>query len=534
MEKRRKVFVFQLLLLLSFLVLAGRLFQLQVVGGGKNRELAEGNRIKVIKIPAPRGVIYDRQGRVLARNIPIFNCDREEALKLEAGGKEVETGIGREYPYGEVLAPVIGYLGEAAEGEIANYQIDKLSNCELKAGDLVGRTGVEQQYDCLLRGDDGGELVEVDAVGREVRKIGRKEPVLGKDLTLTVDAVLQKTAYEALGNKKGAAVVSFPATGEILTLVSSPSFDANLFEAAKWQSGKVSELGKILNDPRQPLFNRAISGVYPPGSTFKLITAAAGLEEGKIDKNFTIDDPGIIQIGPYRFGNWYFLSYGKKEGPVDLVKAIQRSTDTFFYKVGELVGIEKLAGWAGKFGLGKTLGIDLPSEAEGFVPDEAWKKKTKGEPWFLGDTYHLSIGQGDLLVTPLQMNNWTAAVANGGKVCQPYLTEVQSSKFKVQNEQCRDLGLKKETIELITEGMKKACEPGGTGWPFFNFKIPVACKTGTAEYGDPKGQTHAWFTVFGPAEKPEIVVTVLVEGGGEGASVAAPIAKKILEEWKVW
>jgi penicillin-binding protein 2 len=563
MEKRAKFFVFQILLFLGFLVLVARLIQLQVIEGKRNRELAEGNRIKMVRLPAPRGVIYDRQGRVLARNIPVYTknqkpktknqiLSREEAMGLEAQGRggEVTTEIGREYPYGEILAHVIGYLGEASPEEV---QSSKFKVQSYKLGDLVGRTGIEEQYDCLLRGRDGGKIVEVNVNGNKVKEIGERKPVPGQDLHLTLDAYLQKTAFEALAGKKGAAVVSNPQNGEILALVSSPSFNPDIFgscQAVKLPSCPA-ELETILTDPNRPLFNRAISGTYPPGSTFKIITAVAGLEEGKINRNFKYDDPGVITIGPYRFANWYYLSHGAREGLVDVITAIQRSTDTFFYKVGEMVGLEGLTKWERRFGLGAPLGIDLPSESEGFVPDEARKKKAKRESWFLGDTYHLAIGQGDLLVTPLQVNAWTAVMANGGRLCRPHLALTGVTPVRGNpSEECRDLELKQETISLIREGMKRACEPSdsegrkaGTGWPFFNFKVPVGCKTGTAEFGDPENRTHAWFTVFAPSYasdseasegKPEIAVTVLVEGGGEGSNVAAPIAKKILEAWKVW
>ncbi|MCL4382428.1 penicillin-binding transpeptidase domain-containing protein, partial [Patescibacteria group bacterium] len=256
-----------------------------------------------------------------------------------------------------------------------------------------------------------------------------------------------------------------------------------------------------------------------------------------------VEDTGVITIGPYKYPNWFWLQYGKTDGLLNIVTALKRSNDIYFYKVGEWVGVEKLAQWAGKMGVGKILGIDLPGEAAGVMPTPEWRKKTRGDEWYLGDTYHLAIGQGDLQVTPLQANFWTNVIANGGKLCRPTL---------LKNQDCKDLGLKKETIGLIKEGMKEACSTGGTGWPFFEFKvqssefgerkISVACKTGTAEYGDPQNKTHAWFTVFAPlpaeksakaapADEPELTITVLVEGGGEGSNVAAPIAKKILEEW---
>ena len=268
------------------------------------------------------------------------------------------------------------------------------------------------------------------------------------------------------------------------------------------------------------MFNRAIAGAYPPGSTFKIVTTAAGIEDGKIDKNTLFEDTGQIVVGDYTYRNWYFTQYGKTEGKIDVIGAIKRSTDTFFYKVGEWVGPEKLTIWAQKFGLGKKTGLDISGEALGLVPDPG------GRRWFLGNTYHLAIGQGDLLATPLQINMMTSVIANGGRLCRPAISDQLSATSN-----CQDLELKAETLRLVREGMKEACSPGGTAFPFFDFTPAVACKTGTAEFGDPQNRTHAWLTAFAPADDPEIVVTVLVEAGGEGSSVAAPIARKVLEEW---
>jgi len=628
-----------LLLIIAFVVLFGRLFQLMIWQGPRYRELSEGQRIRERVIRAPRGLIKDRNGKILARNRPIYklsncqivklsNCEEkiishQEALEIEAKGGAGAAGLRvetvREYPEGEALAHLIGYTGEITEEEIANYQIIKLSNYKIE--DIVGRMGVEEEYDEILRGVDGRELIETDASGRPLRVLAKIEPQPGQDLTFTIDLDLQKKVAELMKDKKGAVVVSQPKTGEILALYSSPSFEPNRFI-----EGKEGEEGLegILEDPEEPLFNRAIAGLYPPGSVFKIITASAGLEEKVIDGQTEIEDVGVIQIGPYRYPNWYFTQYGRKEGMVKVVKAIQRSNDIFFYKVGEMVGVEKLAEWGRKFGIGSLLGIDLPGEGVGVMPDEAWKKKVKGEPWFLGDTYHLAIGQGNLLVTPLEVNFWTGVIVNGGKLCRPKvmkdsevgkgLTAEVAQERRLGREQifdlrlrsptkiflfadrspesssgsliankenfvgsppqmlvlpalfsafisgvwakessCQEIGLSEETISLIKEGMKKACEPGGTGWPLFKFtvhssqftadgrrfldggngmvEIPTGCKTGTAEFGDPKGRTHAWFTVFAPFEEPEMVVTVLVEDGGEGSDVAAPIAKEILKEW---
>ena len=284
-----------------------------------------------------------------------------------------------------------------------------------------------------------------------------------------------------------------------------------------------------------------------------------------------------MRVGDFSFGNWYFLQYGGIEGAVDIVKAIARSNDIYFYKLGETTGVATIAEWGKRLGVGQKTGIDIGGEAEGVMPDPVWKKKVRKEDWYLGDTYHLAIGQGDLTVTPLQVNMWTNVIASGGELCKPTLLKAISEKREAISN-CRDLKIKKETIDLITEGMRRACYRGddvpyqGTGWPLFDFTVmretlsesggagekravPVACKTGTAEFGlpaqagDPDNKTHAWFTAFAPLPsealakegsltdsatitgEPEIVVTVLVEKGGEGSSVAGPIAKKILEEW---
>lgn len=545
-----------------------RLFHLSVVDGGYYRQLAEGNRIREEKIPASRGIIYDRNGHILARNIPVFKTKSRKVFfedKPSLEPADITEEVGREYVYRGVFAHVLGYTGEADENDIEK------SNSLYQTGDLIGKMGVEKTYDRHLRGQNGKELKEVDAVGKTVRILGKIAPIPGKNLSVTLDLDLQKAASEAMGGKIGAVIVEDPQNGELLVLYSSPSFDPNGFIRDK-------DVEKMFSDPDKPLYNRAISGEYPPGSTFKIVTAIAALENGVITKDTKIEDTGVLTVGTFSFGNWYFSQYGRKEGILDIIGAIRRSNDIFFYKTGEMVGIERLADWAVRLGIGRTLGIDIPGEADGLMPDENWRKRVMGEGWYLGNTYHVAIGQGDVLTTPLQVNAWTNVIANGGKLCRPHLVKTESGKetsdgvrkhsSEVEGfgEICRDLGIKKETIELIREGMKEACSPaspaggpGGTGWPLFKFKvqnskfkidgidflesyesttsgkpvveIPVACKTGTAEFGDPKNRTHAWFSVFAPVYNPQISVTVLLEAGGEGSTNAAPIAKKILEQW---
>ncbi len=509
-----RALLFSTVVCLLFFSLILRLAHLTIIRGHELRSLADGNRTRELIRHAPRGMIFDRTGKQLATSID----------------------SGRQYPYGSALAHLLGYTGELSADELLQPYFQTR---QYGLGDRIGRFGAEEVYEEQLRGRNGKDFVEVDAGENILRTLGRDPEVAGEPVTLTVDADLAKIVEQSFpAGARGAVVVSKPATGEILALYSSPSFDSNTFTRAITQG----EYESLLNNPDQPLFFRPIGGVYPPGSTFKIVTAIGALQEGAITRETMIEDNGTITIGQFSFANWYFTQYGKTEGPVDIVKAIQRSNDIFFYRTGEKLGITKLADWAHRVGIGKPLGIELGGEAGGLMPDAAWKNsyftspadlESRNNQWYLGDTYHIAIGQGYLLVTPLQVNAWTNVIANGGKLCRPTIEKIQSSKFKIQN--CKDLGIKKETIQLITEGMKKACEPGGTGWPLFNFSTPVACKTGTAEFGPSassgQAKTHAWFAVFAPIQEPEISITVLVEGGGEGSTVAAPVAKKILEAW---
>jgi len=452
------------------------------------RLLADENRIKQEILPAPRGKILDRFGEVLTLS--------------------------------EANAHVLGYVGEADEEEAAKFYL----------GAVVGKMGLEKQYDQSLRGVDGLSILEKDAQGKVLRELRRIEPIQGEALATTLDAGLQKKAFELMNQRKGAVVISNPITGEILALVSSPSFDAR-------------NLPKFLADKDLPLFNRAISGEYPPGSTFKVVTATAALEEGKIDQTTKIEDTGELRVGVYRFGNWYFDQYGRKEGWLEIIRALARSNDIFFYKLGEYLGINALADWARYFGLGSKTGIDLEGEANGLIPDPEWKEAVLKDQWYLGDTYISAIGQGNILTTPIQLNQMIDVIASRGKLCRPHLVADKQDK-------CKQLDIQEKTLNLITEGLKQVCETGGTAWPFFDFKVKdnppaggyVAGKTGTAEFGpspsvDGSGQgrveyqTHALFIGFAPADKPEIAITVLLEGAGEGSYQAAPVAKELLTYW---
>jgi penicillin-binding protein 2 len=467
-----KLTILNWLIVLSLIGLLGRLVSLQVINHDYYSALANENRIKVEIIPADRGVIYDRNRQVLSRNAP----------------------EGRDYLLGASASQVLGYVGEGDR-------------------EIVGKSGLELVYDDRLKGQAGAILVETDAGGNPIRQIGRREPVAGQDIVTTLDLELQQKAYEIMTGKKGALVASDPESGAVLALVSSPGFDP-------------SQVEKYLNDPGLPLFNRAIGGVYPPGSVFKPIVAIGALEEGKADAATRIEDTGEIKIGPQVFGNWYFSQYGRTEGVLDIVGALKRSNDIFFYRLGESLGIRHLSEWAKFFGVGRITGIDLSGEAEGLMPDPEWKQSVKKEDWYLGDTIISSIGQGDILMTPLQVNQVMSVFAAKGKSCPPHL---------VVNKPCRDLDIQPQSIELVTRGLEAVTQTGGTAYPFFDFKVNgqpmiVAGKTGTAEFGD-KDHTHAWFSGFAPGDDPNIVVTVLLEGAGEGSAEAAPVAKELLAFW---
>ncbi len=517
-----------LLFSLGFL-LVGRLFQLTVVEGKWRRSLAEDNRILALPLLAPRGGLLDRNGVALTQNVPVYRrqvpgtspaalafetIDRDEALRLLSDPNErISYSILRQYPCGVACAPVVGYVAEAGADELEQM-------ADYGMGDWVGRSGAEKVLERLLKGVRGEEYVEINARGMATRTVGLKEPQSGSTVTLTIDQGLQQRLYQAFEGKAGAAVVLAAQTGEVLAMVNSPTFDPNL-------------ITESLSQPNQPFFNRSLSGNYAPGSTFKLVTATAALEDEKITAETTFQDTGELVVGSYRYGNWLYDEHGRTEGEVDVVRAIARSNDIFFYQIGGLVGPESLARWAELFGFGSTWGLESWGASKGLVPTPAWKQEVKLERWYLGNTYHMSIGQGDVLATPMQVAMMTAAIARGGVVCPPQfvMNNGDVALGASPNQACQQLNLHESTIELLQQGMELACQPGGTGVPFFTYSIPVGCKTGTAQQGGEDALPHAWFTMYAPAINPEIVVTVLVEQGGQGSTVAAPIAKVASDYW---
>ncbi|MBU3935599.1 hypothetical protein KJ909_02900 [Patescibacteria group bacterium] len=527
-ELNWKYWFFRWALGVSFVLLLTVTARMSLVRYSYYQMRARDNKVYTMLIPASRGTIKDRKDRVVAESLyQYFKMEGREKLYEGVGkfegfkfeGKDLAYDLKRYYSYGESMSFVVGWVGEVNSDEI------KADRCglNLAGGDRVGKTGLEAALDCSLRGKNGQRLVEVDAKGEYVREMGRQNPEEGKDLKLSIDAFWQEKIYKLVSSydKNVVVVMSEPATGKILALVSSPSFDANKFSYERDEE-KIEE---YLNDTTdRPLLNRSIGALYHPGSVFKLVVAVAGLEEGVVDKNTEIEDTGVIKVGDYSYSNWAWTKNGTTEGQVNITKAIKRSNDIYFYRLGEKLGVEKIKKWAEKFGFGSQTGVELTGELTGLVPDDEWKIRVKGERWYLGNTYHLAIGQGDLSVTPLQVNQMTNVIANGGVKCQMSLLADKKAE-------CEDLGISKANVATIVEGMKQACKTGGTAWPLFNFKTDLACKTGTAEVGDGSGETQAWLTAYGPVDNPEISITVLVERGGEGSDVAAPIVGDILKEW---
>ncbi|HEX9008393.1 MAG TPA: penicillin-binding transpeptidase domain-containing protein [Patescibacteria group bacterium] len=506
MDKHNTISILGVILVFLMALAVSRAVFLTVFMGGHFNDLAKDNMVKRIVLEPVRGVINDNKGKPLAMNI-------------DYQGKTV-----RFYPLGEVSAAIVGYMGKMSDTDLKNCG----DNCYPDS--LLGKAGLEKQYQDKLNGVPGEELVEETANGNVKSTLSRTEPVNGENITTNIDSDLQKKLTTALANayvntgKSGIAVVA-KVSGEVLSLVSLPSYDPNLFVP----DGKRSDYGGtyksvadlIKDEDKKPLFDRAISGDYAPGSVYKLTPAIAALEEGKIDKNTLINDTGEIKIGDYRFGNWYMDEYGRTEGEINVVKAIARSNDIFFYKVGEALGVDKLVSWSKRLGLGSLTGIDLPGESDGFVSTPYWREKTTGAKWFLGNTYHMSIGQGDLMATPVQINRMTAAVISGLK-CSPRL---------VGRSTCEDVKTSEANREIILEGMKGACSKGGTAFPLFDYEGQIYCKTGTAQHGGETTQPQAWVSVVVPKGnniKDWLVVTVLIEAGGEGSKVAAPVVAEVM------
>lgn len=531
------VIILTIFLVVVAVVFISRLFYLTVTKGGYYTRLSESNRVREIYIEPQYGTIRDRKGEVLVQS---------KESSLTAQNDYIRSF--REYTYPEEMAHLTGYR------QIANGEDMKQDNCprKLVLGEKIGKKGVQQIFDCDLRGRPGKKMIEVNAQGKEEGVIAVVPPIAGKDIQLAIDAELQQVAYKALKGKKGSVIATKPSTGELLAFVSSPSFNPELFETGD------KDVEKYFKDEEKPMLNRATEAVYPPGSVFKTIVSAGALQDKVVTKTDIIQDNGFIKAGSLTFGNWYFIQYGKTDGPVDVIKALQRSNDIYFYKLGEKMGPDKIRIWAEKFGMGNAVPFEF-SQAEGTLPSPFWKSEFLKERWYLGDTYNYSIGQGYLLTTPLQVHYANSVFATDGLLCAPRL-------LKGAAPQCKRVPVSSEALNIVQEGMEVACAPGGTGWPLFEFKVrnvseiqkilsttqddkkasieaalnrdplyqtPIAtgCKTGTAESHARSGIPHAWFTAYAPLTNPEIMVTVLLEEAGQGSDIAGPVAKEVLTSY---
>jgi penicillin-binding protein 2 len=549
----------------------------QLVQGDYYRELAENNRLRKLPLKAPRGLIYDRHGRLLVENIPSYNLmiDRshsanperslafaasvlgrpaeelEAILKSYAGvpdfkpvllaenlslSQVARLGVeGLEYPefdvevqhlrlyrHREQTAHILGYLGEATQAEVER------SGGLYQPGDLVGKKGIEQTYDRILRGVDGERSVVVDSRGKLLDEYGQRPAQAGKNLTLSIDLDLQQEAARWLEGpeKVGAIVAMDPRNGEILALVSSPSFDPNLFARRLQQN----DWKALIEDPNHPLQNRAIQNTYSPGSTFKIIMATAGLTEHVVDDHTSAFCTG----GAVYYGRLFRCWRKGGHGTVAVHQALKLSCDVYFYMVGQHLGIERIARYARLFGLGSPTGVDIEGEKRGLVPDPAWSEKTRKMPWYPGETISVAIGQGPVLITPLQMASMTSIVANGGWRLRPHLIKGEDVGER------EHMALDPDALKAAREGMWAVVnEPGGTAYG--SARVPgaeIAGKTGTvqviaqaartkAEALPFKWRDHAWFTSFAPLDHPQIVVTIFAEHGGSGSHVAAPIAQAL-------
>lgn len=574
MDRTRLAAIF---LILMLLIIVLELFNLQVIQGKKFRGLSDKNCIRLLPQPGARGKIVDRYGRIIAgnklsydlmllpadsrqlsgiitavsralgtnpkiireaftnnyvapsvpvpiaKNIDIKKAIHLEELKFDIPGIIIQVNPVRHYPHGKLAAHVLGYLGE-----IDRWRLTKLADYGYKTKDIVGFGGIEEAYDYYLRQEEGGVSFEVDHRGRLVRLLGFRPPHNGKDIGLTLDLKIQQIVEDKFGERNGCVIIVDPQSAEIIAMASSPGFSPSLFVDKKGGS-----LSGLFNDPGAPFVNRAISGVYPAGSVFKVVVAAAGLQTGKITPSTTFFCEGSIDIGGQEFDCW------SKHGQQDLPAAIAHSCNIFFYKTGLLCGAQSIHDYALKFGLSRPTSIELPYEAGGFVPSPLWRKINKfsrrsgiplfaGKNWYDGDTLNLSIGQGDLLVTPLQMARMMAVFANGGALISPYIVkEIDARDVSLYRRKSKRLNIDQGIIDSIKKGLRGAVtEEGGTAHILSGLSVSCAGKTGTAQVAGVR--SHAWFTGFFPYEKPKYAICVFLEHGGPGFT-SCVLAKNIIE-----
>jgi penicillin-binding protein 2 len=577
----------------AFALVGARLWYLQVQRGSEMRLLSENNRIRLVRVPAARGVVYDRNGEILIDNRPSFDVvfvpedardqrhqvlrnlagylGEEEAVlhqavraptikrlsyegivlrrdvdwqgvvaleshQLDLPGVSLQVGPKRYYPFGPLAAHLLGYVGQVSEGELAE------GASGYRPGDLLGKAGLEKAWDTELRGVPGGEQVEVDALGRRMRQLEQVADLPGSTLTLTIDRDLQQAADRALGPQDGAIVALDPRNGEVLAMVSHPAYDPNLFargiRRAEWRS--------LVQDRKHPLANRAVQGQFPPGSTFKVAVATGALEEGVVTP-FT----GVTCTGGIPFGNHFFRCWKHGgHGGVNLHRAVVESCDVFFYQVGRRLGVDGIAEYARRLGLGLPTGIRLEHEKAGTIPDTQWKRQRFNQPWFEGETLSVAIGQGYVTATPLQMANLAATIGNGGTRYRPYYVKrVEAAdgtlRAEFQPEVLGEARLKKSTLSQIRSAMRDVVmTEEGTGKKARIVGIDVAGKTGTSQVvkmggdrnranrGSHVTRDHAWFIGFAPADAPEIAIACIVEhAGAGGGAVAAPVVQQVLTHY---
>jgi penicillin-binding protein 2 len=592
-EFKKKFRLLFILVIVTAMLIVMRLWYLQVIKGDELRQRSENNSVRLRKIKSMRGLIMDTRRQVLVENQPSFdlvfvpnqsrninntiekvkalyeersltvpslasftgkikplvpviverNINMEklavvETHALELPGLVAEVTPIRQYLTGEMTAQIIGFTGE-----ISREELDQEREEPLTPGDIIGKFGIEKFLDSHLRGKNGAEQIEVNAAGKAVRSLGKIKSLTGGNVVLTIDAALQKVAWNAIGNRRGALAAMDPRNGTILALVSSPSFDPNLFNSGI----SLSDWERLANDRQHPMENRSISGQYPPASTYKPVVAAAALEEGLITPETTFYCNGAFQMGDRAFRCWQ----EKGHGHVNLHRGIVESCDVYFYNIGQKLGVDKMAVYARAFGLGSPLGIDLSREKGGLIPTRQWKLDRFGESWQMGETISLSIGQGFNLVTPLQLVNVYATLANGGTLYRPRLVkQLESSDGLVVKvygpEKLKTLPVSARNIRIINQALWGVVnEKGGTGHILKRKEADVAGKTGTAQViGMPQDEKarkarrvsgdfkdHALFACFAPHGNPEIAVAVILENAGGGGAVAAPVARKFIDAY---
>ncbi len=586
---RKRLSILAIIVLSLFAVLLFRLWELQIAQKEKYRTLSENNRIRVLPIKSPRGYIKDRHGALLVDNRPVFklymipeevpniesllsqiggniNVDMEalkkrlkshhkfkpvlvkgdlsrnelaylEEHRPDLSGTFIPVEPVRFYRYGPLASHLLGYLGEVNDDELRNS-----SGKNYMAGDYKGKLGLEKAYEDVLRGHKGRKFVEVNARGRELRSLGDVEPRIGNNIILTIDLELQLLAEDLLGSERGAIVALDPTNGQVLAYVSKPSFDPNLFASGMRKQDWMA----LKKDEGHPLQDRVLDGQYPPGSVFKIITAVAALEEGVINEGDTYYCPGYYYFGGRAYRDW------KKggHGVVNIHRALVESCDVFFYQVGNKLGIDLINKYARGFGLGKTIGTILGREKPGLIPSTAWKRASLNKPWYPGETLSAAIGQGYVMVTPLQMAVVISSIANGGTIYLPqFVLHIEDADGRITRsfrpQALGSIPATPKTLKIVRKALWGVVnEPHGTG---YKARIPwadVAGKTGTAQVialGKIDGKEkdaipkkhldHAWFVSFAPFDNPVIAIALLVENAGRGGGSYAYIAKKLIENY---